>query len=119
LAQLNDPESYIIAKGGRVYFAVYANEIVGTVAAYKDSETTFSVIKMGVRPLYQGLGIGRKLSEYLIEDVKKLGCTYLYLESNQKLTPALTLYKSLGFKEIPIGDTPYKRADFKAEMYLI
>ncbi|HYK76864.1 MAG TPA: hypothetical protein VEV16_07800 [Daejeonella sp.] len=57
------------------------------------------------------------LGEYLIFEAKKLGCTYLFLESNQKLGPALSLYKKLGFIETPIGNTPYSRADYKAEMY--
>ena len=91
--------------------------IVGTCALIKTGDTSYELAKMAVSPQHQGLGIGKKLCQQAIEEAQKLGATYLYLESNQQLTPALTLYKSLGFVEVPIGDTPFARANFKAEMY--
>lgn len=117
LEQLENPEDYILAKGGKVFFAECGGEIIGTVALIKVSETVFEMAKMAVRPEFRGLGAGEKLGRHLIEEAKKLGCTRLFLESNQKLIPALTLYRKLGFVEIPVGDTLYSRADYKAEMY--
>ena len=118
LEQLDDPEGYILSKGGKIFFAKKGNDIIGTCALIKKSETTYELAKMGVSPQYQGFGAGKKLGQKVIEAAKQLGCTYLFLESNQKLIPALTMYKALGFVEIPMGETPYARADFKAEMYL-
>lgn len=118
LEQLENPEVYILSKGGRIYFAQYDNEIIGTIALIKVNETTYEMAKMAVRPQFKGIGAGEMLGKHLIEQAKILGCKYLFLESNQILTPALTLYKKLGFVEVPIGETPYKRADFKAEMWL-
>ncbi|MCU0324989.1 MAG: GNAT family N-acetyltransferase, partial [Spirosomaceae bacterium] len=117
LEQLDDPEGYILNNGGMIFFAKYGNEIVGTCALIKTDVTSYELAKMAVSPKYQGIGAGRKLGQTAIEAAKKLGATYLYLESNQKLTPALTLYKSLGFVEVPIGDTPFARANFKAEIH--
>lgn len=117
LEQLDDPEGYILNNGGMIFFAKYGNEIVGTCALIKTDVTSYELAKMAVSPKYQGIGAGRKLGQTAIEAAQKLGATYLYLESNQKLTPALTLYKSLGFVEVPIGDTPFARANFKAEIY--
>ncbi len=118
LEQLDDPEGYILSKGGKVFFAKYDEAIIGTCALIKVSETSYELAKMGVSPQFQGLGAGKKLVSKVIEEARNLGCTYLFLESNQRLTPALNIYKSLGFVEVPIGETPYARADFKAEMYL-
>jgi ribosomal protein S18 acetylase RimI-like enzyme len=73
--------------------------------------------KMAVKPAFRGLGAGAKLGRHLIKEAKKMGCTRLFLESNRELTPALTLYKKLGFVEVPIGETLYSRANYKAEMY--
>ena len=118
LEQLDDPEGYILSKGGKVFFAKHDNAIIGTCALIKVSETAYELAKMGVSPQYQGLGAGKKLVSKVIEEARNLGCTYLFLESNQRLIPALNIYKSLGFVEVPIGVTPYARANFKAEMYL-
>jgi GNAT superfamily N-acetyltransferase len=118
LKALNDPEGYILSKGGKIFFARYDDAIIGTCALIKVSDTTYELAKMGVSPQYQGLGAGKKLGQKIIEEAKRLGGTYLFLESNKKLTPALMMYKSLGFVEIPMGETPYTRADFKAEMHL-
>ncbi len=118
LEQLDDPEGYILSKGGKIFFAKKDDDIIGTCALVKVSETSYELVKMGVSPQFQGLGAGKKLMTRVIEEARNLGCTYLFLESNQRLVPALTMYKSLGFVEVPIGETPYARADFKAEMYL-
>lgn len=114
--QLDYPEDYIFANGGLIYFAKLNNEIIGTVALKKVEETVFELSKMAVSPHYQGLGVGKKLGEHLINEAKGIGCKMLFLESNQKLTPAINLYKKLGFVEVPIGNSPYSRADFRAEM---
>lgn len=117
--QLKNPEKYILSRGGKIYFAKYNNEIIGTVALLRTSETKFELAKMAVNPKYQGLGTGKKLGMHVITEAKKMGAKSLFLESNQKLTPALTLYKRLGFQEIPKDpNSPYKRADYKAEMIL-
>ena len=118
LVQLDDPEGYILSKGGHIFFAQKDEVIVGTVALIKVSDTSYELAKMGVSPQYQGLGAGKKLALKVIEEAKRLGGNYLSLESNQILIPALTMYKSIGFVEIPMGETPYARANFKAEMYL-
>ena len=118
LEQLDDPEGYILSKGGKIFFAKKDDVIIGTCALIKVSETSYELAKMGVSPQYQGFGAGKKLVSRVIEEARNLGGTYLFLESNQRLIPALTIYKSLGFVEVPIGETPYARADFKAEMYL-
>ena len=118
IEQLENPDEYILSKGGKIFFAKYGEDIIGTVALVKVSETSYEMAKMAVRPQYKGMGAGEKLGLHLIEEAKNLGCTYLFLESNQSLTPALTLYKKLGFVEVPVGETPYARANYKAEMYL-
>lgn len=118
LQQLDDPEEYILSKGGRIYLARIGEQIVGTITLKKETDSVFELSKMAVSPAYQGLGVGRKLAEHLIMEARKLGCKMLYLESNQKLVPALSLYKKLGFREVPVGHSPYFRADYRGEMDL-
>lgn len=117
MQQLDSPEEYILSKGGKIYLARYGNKVIGTITLKKDSDTVFELSKMAVSPDYQGRGAARMLAEHLIKEAKKAGCKMLFLESNKKLVPALNLYKKLGFIEVPIGHSPYSRADFRAEMH--
>ena len=50
---LRDPQSSIIATGGQIFFAVDGNEVVGTVAALRESPTVFELAKMAVQASHQ------------------------------------------------------------------
>ncbi len=113
LAQLENPEGYIIEKGGWVLLAQIGEEIVGTAALIKSSDTFFELAKMAVDEKHQGKQIGKKLAIAAIEKAREMGAKQLFLESNRKLTPALNLYKSVGFREVKLRDSPYERADIQ------
>jgi ribosomal protein S18 acetylase RimI-like enzyme len=67
---------------------------------------------MAVTPGHQGLGIGRKLIEALIAQYRSRGARELFLESNSKLTPAITLYESAGFVRASRPEpSHYERSD--------
>jgi GNAT superfamily N-acetyltransferase len=116
LQQLDHPEEYILSKGGKIYLARLGDKIIGTITFKKESDTVYELSKMAVSPEYQGRGAAKLLAEHLINEAKKLGCEMLFLESNQKLIPALNLYKKLGFVEVPLTGSPYSRADYRGEM---
>lgn len=118
LRVLENPQTEIIDKGGYVAFVADENGILGTGALKKLDETTFELIKMGVRPEAQGKGAGRFLANHLIEIAKAKGAQRVVLESNTKLKVALQLYEKLGFIEIPMGETEFCRCDYKAELWL-
>ena len=119
LEQLSEPEEYIIAQGGEIVFAIYDDKVVGTCALIKTGEQEFELAKMAVSSEYQGLKIGYELGVYAIKKAKEMGAKRIWLESNRKLKPAISLYLKLGFKEIPIDTaTPYARADIRMEIML-
>ena len=105
-------------KGGRIYLARLGNEIIGTITLKKHSDSVYELSKMAVSPDHQGRGVGRLLAEHLIREARNLGCKMLFLESNQKLAPALSLYRKLGFNEVAVGSSPYSRANYRGEMDL-
>ena len=110
---LNNPEEYIIKPGGHIFFAVENGEVLGTVALIKE-HNGFELAKMAVTPSAQGRGLGRLLGEAAIAKARELGAGYVVLISNRKLTPAITLYEKLGFKEVAIDqNNPYLRGDIK------
>jgi GNAT superfamily N-acetyltransferase len=109
---LSDPETYILSNGGFVFFARAGAHIVGTAALIKAENNRYELSKMSVTDAYQGLGIGRKLAEAAIRQFEEMGARELYLESNSRLKPAISLYESLGFVHRPAReDSDYKRAD--------
>ena len=109
---LSDPESYIINKGGFIFFALYNQEVIGTAALIKESDEVFELSKMSVTEKHQGLGVGRLLAERALQAFEQTGAKLLFLESNAKLEPALRLYESLGFKHTDkTSDSHYQRAD--------
>jgi len=92
-----DPEGMILAKGGAIFFALYAGEVIGTCALIHEGEGVFELSKMGVDENYRGLGAGRKLLDEAIAEYRRRGGTHLFLESNSRLGRALGMYERAGF----------------------
>lgn len=116
---LSNPEEHIIKPGGEIFFARTDNEIVGTCALIKHSDETYELAKMAVTESVQGKGIGKKLASAVIEYAKKNGGAFLFLESNTKLVPAISLYRSLGFVEMPYPEpSVYKRSNIYMRLEL-
>lgn len=110
---LDNPEEYILDKGGKIFVALYDNEPLGVCALLKSGNPKydFEMGKMAVSPKAQGKGIGLMLARTVIDAAKELGASSLYLESNTVLAPAIGLYYKLGFKEITGQPSPYKRTN--------
>jgi putative acetyltransferase len=118
---LSDPEGTILAAGGRIFFAVREGEIVGCCALMAMGNAEFEVAKMAVTEKAQGSGIGRRLLETVVAEARMAGARRLYLETNSKLTPAIRLYESVGFRDVPserVVASPYARANVYMEISL-
>ena len=116
--QLDDPEMYIISKGGQILFAKFEGKIVGTCALIKTADDEYELAKMAVAEEMRGKQIGKLIGQAVIEQARKAGAKRVWLESNRILTTALNLYIKLGFVEVPITSTPYARADIRMEIWL-
>ncbi len=112
---LSDPNSFIIDKGGHIFFAQVEEKIVGTFALMKVSDEVFELGKMAVDEMFQGQKIGHKLLAVAIEKTRELGARQLILYSNTVLASAIHLYKKHGFIEVPLGSSEYKRSNIKME----
>ncbi len=115
---LDDPEGYILSKGGFIFMALWEGEAVGACALIKVSEQVFELAKMAVDDKVQGKGIGYALGKACIDKAKVLGIKKVELLSNTRLQPAINLYCKLGFVEVPLPPTEYERADIKMELGL-
>lgn len=118
-AALDDPEGYILSKGGYILVALYHDEPVGVCALIKatDRDYDFELAKMAVSPAAQGKNIGWLLGQAVIEKARSAGASKLYLESNTMLKPAINLYYKLGFqKVIRPYESPYERSNIQMEL---
>lgn len=116
--QLSNPESEVLEKGGKIYFAKDGDKIIGTASLLKE-HGVYELAKMAVTEEYKGKGIGNLLMEHCISEAEKLGTDKIILLSNRKLKPALTMYEKFGFREVPVDEeTPYERCDIKMELTL-
>lgn len=111
---LSDPETYILADGGRVLLALDEHDrAVGAVALKHEGQGVYELTKMAVDPSCQGRGIGRLLMDAALDRYRALQGRELFLESSSKLAPALKLYESVGFRHHPAPrpGSHYARAD--------
>jgi ribosomal protein S18 acetylase RimI-like enzyme len=115
---LSDPRSYIIEKGGHIFFATINGKVAGTFALMKQANDAYELSKMAVDEQYQGQNIGNQMLAFSLEKAAALGAEKIILYSNTRLGPAIHLYKKYGFVEVPLGDVDYKRANIKMERQL-
>ena len=71
LMTLQNPESYVMERGGEIFFGVLDGDVVGTAAMIQKSKGVYELAKMAVAKNLQGLGIGKKLLERCINYSKK------------------------------------------------
>jgi GNAT superfamily N-acetyltransferase len=117
---LDNADRYILQKGGHILVALLNNEPVGVCALIKmdDPIYDFELAKMAVAPQAQGKKIGWFIGEAIKDKARLMGAKTLYLESNTILTPAISLYRKLGFVEVFGRNTPYERCNIQMALVL-
>ena len=121
LVILNDPQKVILEPGGFIFFAQdrISGELVGTVSLMKISTRSFEVTKMCVAENHKKKGIGLQLLNHAIQIAKTAQAKKLSLYTMRQLTPAIKLYKKVGFGEVSLGKgKTYDIADVKMELIL-
>ncbi len=119
LKVLDDPEGAIIAAGGQIFFALEDADVVGTVAAVRESPTIFELAKMAVHPSRQGRGVGERLGRAVIDFARDQGADILFLETNSALSNAVRLYERLGFRHAARSHpSAYARSNVYMELRL-
>jgi GNAT superfamily N-acetyltransferase len=92
---------------GALLMAMVDGAAAGCVAMRKLESGVCEMKRLYVRPLYQGLGIGRSLAITVIEKAKIAGYDTMRLDTLDKLKTAIKLYVDIGFKEcIPYYKNP-------------
>lgn len=96
----NFPGSYSEPLGA-LLLAPRNAEFLGCIALRPISADTAEMKRLYVRPAARGTGLGRKLTEAIIEAARAAGYRHIYLDTLPSMTTALALYHALGFRPIP------------------
>jgi putative acetyltransferase len=84
------------------YFVLLlASESAGCVGVRRLDAGTAEMKRLYVRPAYRGHGLGRRLAEAAIAAARRQGCRRIVLDSLPGMREARSLYRLLGFEEIP------------------
>ena len=119
LKTLQNPESYVLEKGGEVFFAILDGEVVGTAAMIQTDKGIYELAKMAVARQFQGLGIGKKLLKRCIDFSKEREAAEIFLITNDSLKSALSLYLSFGFVlNDQNDDNRYERGNTKMNLLI-
>lgn len=84
---------------GALLLATYDQDYIGCVAMRSKGDKTCEMKRLYVLDAFKGKGLGRKLAQSIINKATEKGYDKMKLDTLTRLTPALQLYHSLGFKE--------------------
>jgi ribosomal protein S18 acetylase RimI-like enzyme len=117
---LSNPKETIINKGGVILMALYDEIPVGACGLLKleNQKQDYELSKMGIAKEFNRRGIGKILCQAMIDKAKSIGAKSLLIETNSVLTPAISLYKKLGFKQIFTHSSTYGRSDYHLELVI-
>ncbi len=108
----NLPRDYVSPEGG-ILLAYYKSKLAGCVALRKFENNICEMKRLFVRTEFRGKGIGKILSEQIIDKARRIGYKIMRLDTLSFMKEAINLYLSLGFKEIksyhynPFEDAKY------------
>jgi putative acetyltransferase len=85
---------------GLFLLAWYKDELAGGVGLRMLEPAVCEMKRLYVYDQFRNKGIGRRLCVALIQEARTLGYDKMRLDTLDRMTSAIGLYKSLGFKEI-------------------
>ena len=87
---------------GSLLLGMRAGRAVGCVGLRAaGGAATCEMKRLYVTPAHRGDGLGAALCQALLDEGRRLGYAHMVLDTLRSLTPAVALYRRLGFAEVP------------------
>jgi GNAT superfamily N-acetyltransferase len=99
---------------GRLLLACRGDEALGCVALRPIDARDCEMKRLYLRPSARGLNLGRQLAQRICDEARTAGYRRILLDTLTTMTPALTLYRSLGF----VDTEPYVYNPLPEVVYL-
>lgn len=99
---------------GRLLLAVGESSDAGCVALRPLEDGACELKRLYVRPAFRSHGLGRRMVETLVREARTVGYRVMRLDTLPTLAPAIALYLSMGFEDIP----PYNDHAIPGTRYL-
>jgi ribosomal protein S18 acetylase RimI-like enzyme len=112
--ELETLPGYYAPPRGALLVAKVGNTYAGCIALRPQEGNICEMKRLFVRNEFRGLQIGRKLAIAILEEGRKLGYEKMRLDTVPVMQSAITLYRSLGFTEIP----PYCENPIAGALYM-
>lgn len=90
--------------GGQLWLAEEGTAALGCIALRRIDAERAEMKRLYVRPAARGLGLGRRLTETLLAEARRLGYRRVCLDTLPSMGTAQALYEELGFADI----APYR-----------
>lgn len=94
------PGDYAPPQGG-LWLASVDDAIVGCLGMRQVDDGICEIKRLYLRPAARGLGLGRRLTETALESARSRGYRAMRLDTVDSMVAAQSLYRALGFREIP------------------
>ncbi|MDQ3665158.1 MAG: GNAT family N-acetyltransferase [Acidobacteriota bacterium] len=86
---------------GRLFLAFDEDQISGCIALRGLGQRACELKRLYVRPEFRGKGLGRELTQAVIDTAREIGYDRVRLDTLPgKMDRAIAMYRSLGFREI-------------------
>ena len=95
-----DPAEF--AATGGVFVVCYVNDMPVACGAFRPFEGAAEIKRMYVMPSMRGRGLACAVLDFLEAEAVRRGFSRVILETGRQMTEALGLYRSRGWKEIPV-----------------
>lgn len=89
------PDYYVV-----IVMAREDGQLAGCVALRHLDDDVCEMKRLYVRPAFRGRDLGRTLANHVIEEARKRGYKTMRLDTLPSMRTAMSLYESLGFRDV-------------------